>query len=129
MKNFRGILLQIMDVIDIHPWKEGEIEDFLVITELEAMFDLIEALPKEKQGPMIDQMKSILNMENAPWDIERMFARYYTRAQMQEAVITRTKKSIAKDVVEPHRKALSLDQQESIRALLNKLTYLEGRDW
>ena len=58
-----------------------------------------------------------------PREVEQLFGRYYTEKQMKEAVITRTKKAIMKDVVEPHRKALSPDQQESILALLNKLTY------
>jgi hypothetical protein len=47
----------------------------------------------------------------------------YTEKQMKEAVITRTKKAIMKDVVEPHRKGLTPAQRESILALLNKLTY------
>jgi hypothetical protein len=42
---------------------------------------------------------------------------------MQEAVITRTKKSIMKDVVEAHRKELTPAQRDSILALLDKLTY------
>jgi hypothetical protein len=42
---------------------------------------------------------------------------------MQEAVITRTKKAIVKDLVEPHRKKLSPAQYDRILALLEKLTY------
>ena len=41
----------------------------------------------------------------------------------QEAVITRTKKAIMKEVVEPHRKALSPAKRDSILALLKRLTY------
>ena len=66
-------------------------------------------------------MMSICN--TTPDDVEQMFSRYYTRAQMKEAVITRTKKWMAKKVVEPHRKALSPAQRDSILALLHKLTY------
>jgi hypothetical protein len=55
--------------------------------------------------------------------VEQLFGRYYTEKQMQEAVITRTKKAIMKDVVEPHRKGLTPAQRDHILALLDKLTY------
>ena len=121
MKNFRTILLQIIDVMGVPTLKEREVEDFLAMAEVEAMLDLIEALPKDRQRPMIHQMMSTFN--KTPAEVEQMFSRYYTHAQMKEAVITRTKKYIAKKVVDPHRKELSPAQYESILALLNKLTY------
>jgi hypothetical protein len=59
----------------------------------------------------------------SPQEVEQLFGRYYTEKQMKEAVITRTKKAIMKDVVEPHRKKLSSAQRDSILVLLDKLTY------
>ena len=91
MKNFRAILLQIFDVIDVPTLKVGEVDDFLAMAEVEAMLDLIEGLPMDKQKPLLNQMMSTIN--KTPDDVEQMFSRYYTRAQMKEAVITRTKKS------------------------------------
>jgi hypothetical protein len=118
MRNFRVILLQIIDVLDLPPWKDGEVDNFLAFAQVGAMVDLIEGLPMDKQEPMLNQL-----MFRSPREVEALFGRYYTEKQMQEAVITRTKKSIMKDVVEPHRKALSPAQHDSILALLNKLTY------
>jgi len=58
-----------------------------------------------------------------PQEVEQLFSRYYTEKQLREAVITRTKKAIAKEVVEPHKKKLSPAQRDRIHALLDKLTY------
>jgi transcriptional regulator CtsR len=118
MKNLRVILLQIIDVLDLPPWKDGEVDNFLAFAQVGAMVELIEGLPRDKQEPMLNQI-----MFKSPREVEQLFGRYYTEKQMQEAVITRTKKSIMKDVVEPHRKELTLAQRDSILALLNKLTY------
>jgi uncharacterized protein YecE (DUF72 family) len=98
-----------------------EPDDFLAMAEVEAMLDLIEGLPMDKQKPILNQMMSTFN--KTPDDVEQIFSRYYTRTQMKEAVITRTKKWITKKVVEPHRKKLTPVQRDSILALLEKLTY------
>jgi hypothetical protein len=50
MSNFRDILVQIIDVIGLPAWRDQDIEDFLGIAEVEAMMDLLEPLPKDKQG-------------------------------------------------------------------------------
>ena len=118
MSNFRDILVQIIDVMGLAPWKDGEVDNFLAFAQVGATVDLIGGLPMDKQEPILNQI-----MFKSPREVEQLFGRYYTAKQMQEAVITRTKKSIMKDVVEPHRKALSPAQRDSILALLNKLTY------
>src|SRR5687768_15034993 len=117
MKNFRDILLQIIDVMGIPSWKEGEVDDFLAFAQVGAMVDLIQGLPMDKQEPMLNQIVC-----KSPREVEALFGRYYTAKQMQEAVITRTKKVIMKDVVEPPRKGLTPAQRDSILTLLNKLT-------
>jgi hypothetical protein len=119
MKNFRDILLEIIDVIDVPTLKVGEVDDFLAMAEVEAMLNLIEGVPTNKQKPMLNQMMSTFN--KTPDDVEQIFSRYYTRTQMKEAVITSTKRWIAKKVVEPHRKELTPAQRDSILTLLNKL--------
>jgi hypothetical protein len=58
-----------------------------------------------------------------PREVEQLFGRYYTEKQMREAVITRTKKAITKDVVEPHKKKLTPVQYDRILTLLAKLMY------
>jgi hypothetical protein len=118
MKNFRAILVQIIDVMGLPQWKEGEVDNFLAFAQVGAMVDLIEGLPRDKQEPMLNQI-----MFNSPQEVEELFGPYYTAKQMQEAVITRTKKSIVKDVLEPHRKELTPAQRDSILALLDRLTY------
>jgi hypothetical protein len=118
MRNFRAILLQIIDMMGLPPWKDGEVDNFLAFAQVGAMTDLISGLPMDKQEPMFNQI-----MFKSPREVEQLFGRYYTEKQMQEAVITRTKKAIMKDVVEPHRKGLTPAQRDSILALLNKLKY------
>ena len=118
MKNFRDILLQIIDVMGLPPWKGGEVDNFLAFAQVGAMMDLIGGLPMDKQEPMLSQI-----VFQSPREVEQLFGRYYTEKQMREAVITRTKKSIMKDVVEPHRKKLTPIQRDSILTLLKKLTY------
>ena len=118
MKNFRSILLQIIDVMGLPPWKDGEVDNFLAFAQVGAMVDLIGGLPMDKQEPMLSQMVS-----TSPREVEQLFGRYYTEKQMREAVIIRTKKAIMKDIVELHRKGLSPAKRDSILALLNKLTY------
>jgi transcriptional regulator CtsR len=118
MKNFRIILSQIIDVMGLPPWKDGEVDNFLAFAQVGAMVDIIGGLPMDKQEPMLNQI-----VFKSPQEIEQLFGRYYTEKQMQEAVITRTKKAIMKDVVEPHRKGLTPAQRDHILALLDKLTY------
>jgi hypothetical protein len=118
MKNLRVILLQIIDVLGLPPWKDGEVDNFLAFAQVGAMVDLIGGLPMDKQEPMLSQIVS-----KTPREVEALFGRYYTEKQMKEAVITRTKKAIMKDVVEPHRKGLTPAQRDRILGLLNKLTY------
>ena len=118
MKNLHDILLQILDVLELPPWKDGEVDTFLAFAQVGAMVDLIGGLPMDKQEPMLSQMVS-----TSPREVEQLFGHYYTDKQMKEAVITRTKKAIMKEVVEPHRKGLSPAKRDSILALLNKLTY------
>ena len=45
-----------------------------------------------------------------------------TEKQLREAVMTRTKKWMVKEVVEPHKTKLSPAQRERIQALLDQLT-------
>ena len=118
MKNLRVILLQIIDVLGLPPWKDGEVDNFLAFAQVGAMVDLIGGLPMDKQEPKLSQIGS-----KTPREVEALFGRYYTEKQMKEAVIIRTKKAIMKDVVEPHRKGLTPAQRDRILGLLNKLTY------
>jgi hypothetical protein len=118
MKNFNDILLQIIDVLELPPWKDGQVDNFLAFAQVGAMVDLIGGLPMDKQEPMLSQIVS-----KSPREVEQLFGRYYTEKQMKDAVITRTKKAIMKDVVEPHRKGLTPAQRDRVLALLDKLTY------
>jgi hypothetical protein len=118
MKNLRDILLQIIDVMGLPPWKDGEVDNFLAFAQVGAMVDIISGLPMDKQEPMLNQI-----VFKSPQEVEQLFGRYYTEKQMKEAVITRTKKAIMKDVVEPHRKGLTPAQRDRVLALLDKLTY------
>ena len=118
MKNARQTLIQIIDILGFPAWKEGEIENFLGFAQVGAMVDLTQGLPIDKQEPFFNQL-----LFKSPREVEQLFGRYYTLTQIQEAVITRTKQAIIKDVVEPHRKSLSPAKRDSVLALLSKLTY------
>ena len=41
MKNLRAILLQIIDVMGLAPWKDGEVNNFLAFAQVGATVDLI----------------------------------------------------------------------------------------
>jgi hypothetical protein len=118
MKNARQTLIQIITLIGLPPWKEGEVENFLAFAQVGAMVDLTQGLPIDKQEPFFNPL-----LFQSPREVEQLFGRYYTLAQIQEAVIARTKQAIVKDVLEPHRKKLSPAQRDTILALLEKLTY------
>ena len=120
MNNFRDILVQIIDVIGLPAWREQDIEDFLGIAEVEAMADLLEPLPKDKQGPIL---KKMIAPKKTPQDIERMFGRYYTPAQMQDAVVTRMKKQIEQHIVKLLDEPLTHTKREHVYALLEQLSF------
>jgi hypothetical protein len=120
MNNFRESLVQIIDVIGLPAWKDGQVDDFLAIAEVEAMVDLLEALPKDKQGPIIQQMFA---PNKTPRDVERVFGSYYTPAQMQDAVVTRMKKQIGHHIVDLLAKPLTSAKRERVLALCEQLSF------
>jgi hypothetical protein len=120
MSNFRDILVQIIDVIGLPAWRDQDIEDFLGIAEVEAMMDLLELLPKDKQAPI---MKKMIAPKKTPQDIEQMFGRYYTPAQMQEAVVTRMKKQITQHIVHLLDAPLTHAKRERVYVLLEQLSF------
>ena len=120
MSNFRDILVQIIDVIGLPAWKDGQVDDFLAIAEVEAMVDLLEALPKDKQGPIIKQMFA---PKKTPRDVERVFGSYYTPAQMQDAVVTRMKKQVEQHIVKLLDEPLTHAKRERVYALLEQLSF------
>jgi hypothetical protein len=120
MSNFRDILVQIIDVIGLPAWRDQDIEDFLGIAEVEAMMDLLEPLPKDKQAPI---MKKMIAPKKTPQDIEQMFGRYYTPAQMQEAVVTRMKKQITQHIVHLLDAPLTHAKRERVYVLLEQLSF------
>ena len=120
MSNFRDILVQIIDVIGLPAWRDQDIEDFLGIAEVEAMMDLLEPLPKDKQAPI---MKKMIAPKKTPQDIEQMFGRYYTPAQMQEAVVTRMKKQITQHIVHLFDAPLTHAKRERVYVLLEQLSF------
>ena len=85
MKNARQTLIQIITIIGLPPWKEGEVENFLAFAQVGAMVDLTQGLPIDKQEPFFNQL-----LFQSPREVEQLFGRYYTLAQIQEAVIART---------------------------------------
>jgi hypothetical protein len=120
MSNFKDILVQIIDVIGLPAWRDQDIDDFLGIAEVEAMADLLEPLPKDKQGPIL---KKMITPKKTPQDIERMFGRYYTPAQMQDAVVTRMKKQITQHIVHLLDAPLTHAKRERVLALLEQLSF------
>ena len=120
MNNFRESLVQIIDVIGLPAWKDGQVDDFLAIAEVEAMVDLLEALPKDKQGPIIQQMFA---PNKTPRDVERVFGSYYTPAQMQDAVVTRMKKQIGHHIIDLLAKPLTSAKRERVLALCEQLSF------
>jgi hypothetical protein len=120
MSNFKDILVQIIDVIGLPAWRDQDIEDFLGIAEVEAMMDLLELLPKDKQAPI---MKKMIAPKKTPQDIEQMFGRYYTPAQMQEAVVTRMKKQITQHIVHLLDAPLTHAKRERVYVLLEQLSF------
>jgi hypothetical protein len=58
--------LHIIDVIGIPKWKDQAVDGFLSIAEVETMADLLDPLPKDKRGPIVDQM---FGLNRPPGDI------------------------------------------------------------
>jgi hypothetical protein len=118
--NFRAILLQVIEVIGLPAWKDRTVDDFLGIAEVEAMVDLLEPLPQDKQGPIIKQMCA---PNTTPRDGEQMFSPYYSLAQMQAAMVTRMQKQIAQHIVKLVDEPLTPAKRERVLALLEQLSF------
>ena len=120
MSNFRDIVVQIIDVIGLPAWQDRDVEDFLGIAEVEAMVDLLEPLPKDKQGPIIEQMFA---PKKTPRDVEQMFSPYYSLVHMQAAMVTRMKRQIAHHIVHLLDEPLTPAKRERVLALLEQLSF------
>jgi len=120
MNNFRDILVQIIDVIGLPAWQDRDVEDFLGMAEVEAMVDLLEPLPKDKQSPIIEQMFA---PKKTPRDVEQMLSPYYPLVQMQAAMVTRMKKQIAQHIVHLLDEPLTHAKRERVLALLEQLSF------
>jgi hypothetical protein len=120
MNNFREIVVQIIDVIGLPAWQDRDVEDFLGIAEVEAMVDLLEPLPKDKQGPIIEQMFA---PKKTPRDVEQMLSPYYPLVQMQAAMVTRMQKQIVHHIVHLLDEPLTHAKRERVLALLEQLSF------
>jgi hypothetical protein len=58
-----------------------------------------------------------------PRDIEQMFGRYYTLAQMQAAIVTRMKKQIAQHIINLLDEPLTPAKRERVFALFEQLSF------
>ena len=83
------------------------------------MHDLIKALPHDKQNQVMDQF---MTLPDGPQKAESIFHPYYTREHLRQTLTQATKKTIAQQIVEPHRPGLSSSQQGRILSLLEQLT-------
>ena len=119
MNNTQDILLQILAIIGPRNGKERDIADFLTLIEMQALVDLIESLPPEKQKQVTEQF---MTLPDEPQKAEKILSPYYTREQMRERLREATKKAIAQQIVEPHNHQLSTSQRERILSLLEQLT-------
>ena len=61
--------------------------------------------------------------KKTPQDIEQMFGRYYTPAQMREAVVTRMKKQITHHIVHLLDEPLTHAKRERVYVLLEQLSF------
>jgi hypothetical protein len=82
------------------------------------MAELFAGLPQDKQEQAIDQFMSL-----PPDKKESVFYPSYTVEYMRERTLKATKAAILESIVEPHWHKLSSTQHESIRALLEELTW------
>ena len=118
--NFRKILLQIIDVIGIPKWKDKHVVGFLDVTHFEAMADLLDPLPKDKRGPIIDQM---FGLNRPPGDIYQIFGPYYTLTQIQAAMVARMKKQVAEHIIRLLDDPLTPAKRDRVFALLEQLSF------
>ena len=119
MNNCRTIVLQILDVIGRREKKGLNVDEFLTLVEMQAMTELIAALPEDKQQQVIDQF---ITLPQTPQKEAAIFGPYYTLAERKEALTRVAKQAIAQQIVAPHDPQLSPAQRESILALLEQLT-------
>jgi hypothetical protein len=119
MNNTQDILLQIQAIIGSRNGKERDVADFLTLIEMQALVDLIESLPPEKQKQVTEQF---VTLPDEPQKAEKILSPYYTREQMRETLREATKKAIVQHIVEPHNHQLSPSQRKRILSLLEQLT-------
>jgi hypothetical protein len=55
MKNAREILLRILAILGLREGKDMAVDEFLTWVEVQAMTELVEALPQDEQNQVIDQ--------------------------------------------------------------------------
>jgi hypothetical protein len=109
--------MQILAVIGSRHGTERFVDDFCTWIEAQVMTDLLKALPMDTQNQLIDKFLAL-----PPHEKESVFFPYYTAEYIRERLKDATKTAIAKHIVEPHSKALSPAQRETILSLLDKLT-------
>ena len=119
MNNARDILMQILAIIGSRDGADGYVDDFCTFVEVQVMYDLIEALPQDKQSQVIDEF---VTLPNRPQKAESILHPYYTREHLRQTLTQATKKAIAQQIVEPHRPGLSSSQRDRILSLLEQLT-------
>jgi hypothetical protein len=119
MNNTQDILLRIQAIIGSRNGNERDVADFLTLIEMQALLDLIESLPPEKQKQVTEQF---MTLPDEPQKAEKILSPYYTREQMRETLREATKKAIGQRIVEPHSQELSSSQRERILSLLEQLT-------
>ena len=118
--NFREILLQIIDVIGIPKWKDKHVVGFLDVTHFEAMADLLDPLPKDKRGPIIDE---IFGLNRPSGDIYEIFGPHYTLTQIQAAMVARMKKQVAEHIIRLLDDPLTPAKRDRVFALLEQLSF------
>ena len=119
MNNCRTIVLQIFEVIGRREKKGLNVDEFLTLVEMQAMTELIAALPEDTQQQVIDQF---ITLPQTPQKEAAIFGPYYTLAERKEALTRVAKQAIAQKIVAPHDPQLSPAQRERILALLEQLT-------
>jgi ABC-type transporter MlaC component len=106
----REILLKILEIIGFEDDKEAFVDEFLKNIQLQAVADLIQTLPTERQTEIKDQLAK---NSNNPAGIASILNQHFTQTQVGEALQLAAKKAMT-GYLEAIKPTLSPAQKEGL---------------
>ena len=116
--NYKDILLKVLEAIGYSDNKEVFIEDFVKNIDMQAVADLIESMPSDKQSEI---KQKLIEAQNDQIKSSDLLKAYFTEGQMQEA-LKNSSKNMMEEWIKTITPTLSQAQKKNLSALFQQLS-------